>query len=95
MTAYHIQNGDKTFAIKVNGRIDWALQQLLRRGVNGCTPIDTPAPRWSAYVHELRKLGVDIVTVDEQHGGPFPGIHARYVLRSTVSSGPNAVRPGY
>ena len=43
-----------------------------------------PAPRWSAYVHELRKMGVEIETIHEAHGGKFPGHHARYVLRCDV-----------
>jgi hypothetical protein len=67
------------------GRDAWALLNLLRLGVAGCTPIDTLGPRWSQYVHKLRKLGVDIETIDEPHGGPFPGILARYVLRSPIT----------
>jgi hypothetical protein len=43
-----------------------------------------PGPRWSGYVFKLRRLGILIETLHEQHGGPFPGRHARYVLRSPV-----------
>lgn len=68
----------------VSGRVAWALKCLIAAGANGCTPIDHPGPRWSAYVHNLRGLGLDIETVHEAHGGPFKGTHARYVLRSTV-----------
>jgi len=50
----------------------------------GCTPVDTPGPRWSAYIFDLRQMGVDIETVHESHDGPFSGTHARYVLRSRV-----------
>jgi len=46
---------------------------------------DNPAPRWSAYVHNLRESGVEIETVTEPHGGDFAGHHGRYVLRCGVS----------
>lgn len=70
---------------EVVGRDAWALQNLLRAGERGCTPIDTPGPRWSHYVFKLRRAGFIIETVDESHGGPFAGTHARYVLRSHVT----------
>lgn len=66
------------------GRDAWALRELLRSGAEGCTPIEHPAPRWSGYVHKLRRAGLAIETLHERHGGPFPGLHARYVLRSPV-----------
>ena len=71
--------------ITVTGRDAWALQQLIEAGEWGCTPLDTPGPRWSGYIHNLRKLGVHIETIREPHAGPFPGQHARYVLRSRVA----------
>jgi hypothetical protein len=46
--------------------------------------MDHPGPRWSGWVHDLRKLGFMIETVREPHSGDFPGQHARYVLRSPV-----------
>ena len=52
---------------------------------NGCTPIDHPGPRWSGYVHKLRKAGIVIETIREMHGGQFGGQHARYVLRSLIT----------
>ena len=55
-----------------------------RAGDTGCTPIDHPGPRWSGYVRKLRKLGLRIDTINERHGGPFAGRHARYVLRSRI-----------
>jgi hypothetical protein len=70
---------------EVVGRDAWALQNLLRAGERGCTPIDTPGPRWSHYVFKLRRAGFIIETVNENHGGPFAGTHARYVLRSQVT----------
>jgi len=70
--------------VAVSGRDRWALECLIVAGEKGCTPIDTPGPRWSGYVHNLRNLGVPIQTVTEGHEGPFAGTHARYVLRALV-----------
>lgn len=66
------------------GRVAWALRALIEAGERGCTPIDTPGPRWSAYVFRLRREGLDIETITETHGGPFPGSHARYVLKAPL-----------
>jgi hypothetical protein len=66
------------------GREAWALGQLRTAGEQGVTPIHRPAPRWSHYIHMLRKAGLDIETIHEPHGGPFSGHHGRYVLRSRV-----------
>ena len=69
--------------IQLLGRNAWALIELVRAGVKGCTPLTHPGPRWSAYVHRLRHdYGLDIATIHEAHSGPFPGSHARHVLRS-------------
>lgn len=70
--------------LTVAGRDAWALNQLVRAGERGCTPLDNPGPRWSGYVFNLRELGLAIETVNEAHGGPFAGTHARYVLRSAI-----------
>lgn len=70
--------------VTVAGRNAWALNALMKAGANGCTPIDHPGPRWSSYVHKLRRAGISIETISEAHGGPFAGEHARYVLRSTI-----------
>lgn len=87
-TLYTVRNGDgEAFQILVSGRDRWALEELRKAGPKGCTPIDTPAPRWAAYVHDLRSIGVQIETLHEPHEGPFPGFHGRYVLRSTVTQG--------
>lgn len=67
------------------GRDAWALQNLIKAGEQGCTPITTPGPRWSHYTYKLRKAGVLIETVHEAHDGPFAGTHARYILRSPVT----------
>ena len=70
--------------LELKGRNAWALGELIRAGDEGCTPIYSPGPRWSSYVHKLRRRGLDIQTITETHGGPFKGTHARYILRTTV-----------
>ncbi|MCA8896864.1 MAG: hypothetical protein KDA48_16525 [Amphiplicatus sp.] len=69
---------------RFTGRTAWALRALIEAGERGCTPIDTPGPRWSHYVFCLRREGLDIETIAEAHGGPFAGHHARYVLRTLL-----------
>lgn len=87
-TPYHIMpSAGEAFRIVVSGRDRWALEQLRKAGGKGCTPVENPAPRWSAYVFNLRELGVEVETITEPHEGDFPGHHARYVLRSGVSRG--------
>ena len=85
MAYYSIEFGTGLVSVFVKGRDEWALRELMRAGDKGCTPIDNPGPRWSAYVFNLRGMGFDIVTYNEPHKGRFPGTHARYVLRSTVT----------
>ena len=84
MAFYAIQIESGELPVFVKGRDEWALRELLLAGDKGCTPIDNPAPRWSAYVFNLRQIGFNIETINEPHSGPFPGTHARYVLRSVV-----------
>jgi hypothetical protein len=87
-TAYTVRTTDGVaFVVLVSGRVRWALDQLRKAGTTGCTPIHNPAPRWSAYIFDLRGMGIEIDTVTETHAGDFPGHHARYVLRSDVSLG--------
>jgi len=82
---FTIHNNDgSTFDIVVSGRVRWALEALIAADKKGCTSITTPGPRWSAYVFDLRALGVPIVTHHEPHAGAFPGMHARYVLTARV-----------
>ena len=85
MTFYVQSTEGETIAIQVKGRNRWALECLMAAGVQGCTPIDTPGPRWSSYVYDLRQMGVQIETIREPHDGPFEGVHARYVLHSVVT----------
>lgn len=70
--------------IAVTGRERWALECLMAAGRKGCSPFDQPGPRWSGYVHDLRRMGLQINTDYEAHTGPFPGHHARYRLVSDV-----------
>ncbi|MFO0995306.1 MAG: hypothetical protein U1F33_01385 [Alphaproteobacteria bacterium] len=79
-----ILDADRPLSIQVKGRDAWALRELMDAGERGCTPIDHPGPRWSGYVHKLRRAGIRVETIHEHHNGPFPGRHARYVLRSQV-----------
>lgn len=75
----------KRRSITLTGRNAWALTELIRAGKKGCTPIDHPGPRWSAYVFNLKhEYGLAIETINEPHGKPFPGTHARYVLQTPV-----------
>lgn len=78
----HPEGGGEPFTIEAGGREAWALDRLTEAGPRGCTPIAQPAPRWSAYVHRLRALGVPIETRHEPHGGAFAGTHGRYILRA-------------
>lgn len=93
VASFTVRNPDaEPFTIAIRGRDRWALENLMQAGATGCTPIDRPGPRWSAYVFNLRGLGVLIDTNHEEHAGPFKGTHARYVLRSTVTARPDAGR---
>lgn len=85
---YHIQpEGDEPFTIYAKGHDAWALDRLSEAGPKGCTPIEQPAPRWSAYVFNLRNQRVPIETVTEPHQGEFAGTHGRSVLRAVVRKG--------
>lgn len=77
--------GDDTVVLK--GRPLWALRELIAAGPQGVTPIEKPAPRWAAYVHSLRGVGIEVETIHEPHGGPYAGHHARYRLVSRVQIG--------
>lgn len=77
-------NGETTATLSFAGRDAWALDRLITAGESGCTPITEPGPRWSHYVHMLRRGGLAIETLTERHGGRFKGEHGRYVLRSKV-----------
>ena len=54
------------------GRDAWALQRLMEAGEEGITPIDSPGPRWSAYVHSLRRTGLALKRFTKAMAGHFP-----------------------
>lgn len=66
------------------GRLGWTLAQLAEAGARGVTPIERPAPRWSSYIHALRKSGIPIETQMEPHEGTYAGHHSRYRLSCDV-----------
>lgn len=76
----------------LKGREAWAFAELHKAGEVGCTPITRPAPRWSAYIHRLRRYGMHIESVTEPHGGPYAGNHCRYILRSSVAIIPEVMQ---
>lgn len=71
--------------MRLEGRVAWVMDRLVKAGNGGCTPITHPGPRWADYVFKLKKLGFVIETIHEGHGGPFAGHHARYVLHGDVT----------
>lgn len=75
-----IEDGERPRVVEVRGRMAWTLARLAEAGVRGVTSLEEPAPRLAAYVHRLRQQGFPIDTELEDHGGPFPGRHARYRL---------------
>jgi hypothetical protein len=79
-----VQRTDTGESLRLKGREAWTLAHLIGAGETGIIPLDRPAPRWSAYVHSLRKRGLEIDTVDEPHAGPYSGTHGRYVLRTSL-----------
>lgn len=79
-----VQRLDTGEMLRLKGREAWTLSSLVETGERGVIPLERPAPRWSAYVHTLRKRGLVIDTIDEQHAGPYPGAHGRYILRTRL-----------
>jgi hypothetical protein len=76
--------GPEGIVIRVAGRFAWTLSALVAAGDGGITPLERPAPRWSHYVHRLRRAGVPIETIVERHQGAFAGRHGRYRLACAV-----------
>jgi hypothetical protein len=66
------------------GRDAWALMRLVHAGQVGITALDNPAPRLSHYIFKLRRMGVNISTEYEAHGGAYSGEHGRYRLLSPI-----------
>jgi hypothetical protein len=79
-----VQRLDTGEILRLRGREAWTLACLTEVRERGIIPLERPAPRWSAYVHSLRKRGLVIDTIDEPHAGPYSGTHGRYVLRTQL-----------
>lgn len=77
-----IQIDDRS--LELHGRLAWTMRQLIDASGRGVTPLERPALRWSDYVFKLRRRGIPIVTEREDHGGDYPGQHARYRLSAPV-----------
>lgn len=76
--------GGKTSRVVVSGRNAWALIKLIEAAAKGCSTQETPAPRWSGYIHRLRQLGFDVETRQQPNIGLFRGRHARYFLTTRI-----------
>ena len=68
-----------------NGKEALTLLALVAAGPRGITSLETFKAGWAvrlaAYVGDLRKMGVVIVTTREAHDG---GRHGRYTLQSQI-----------
>lgn len=67
----------------VKGQTSRTLYELMKAGPKGVTALEisTWALRLSAYIFSLRKLGLEITTLHEEHP---EGWHGRYVLVTPV-----------
>jgi hypothetical protein len=79
-----VQRLDTPETLRLKGREAWTLACLMEVREHGVILLERPAPRWSAYVHSLRKRGIVIDTIDEPHAGPYSGTHGRYILRTPL-----------
>mgnify|MGYP004524483811 CR=1 FL=1 len=88
-TIHHLTDPSGNVTVNIVGRDGWALLHLMVVGAKGLTTLGRPAPRWSGFVHKLRRAGLNITTEEEGHPGTFSGTHGRYRLqdRATVSGG--------
>ncbi len=68
----------------VSGRSAWTLLELVKAGKRGCVAADYPGVRLAAHIYNLKSEGLAIDTRHENHKGPFPGNHGRYVLACDV-----------
>jgi hypothetical protein len=76
--------GDRGTRKRFVGREAWALRELARARSRGITTVEHIGPRLSHYVMKLRRSGIGIETMKEQHAGAYRGWHARYKLRTPV-----------
>ena len=82
-TTFETPDGKRTIQLKA--RQGWTMFQLANARSNGITALENPALRLAAYIHSLRKHGISIETVMEEHGGTYEGQHARYRLAQEVT----------
>ena len=82
---FRIKSDQTERTLRAVGRSAWALLRLHNAGAAGVTPTEEPGPRWSEYVRQLRRDGVNIETRLETHGGRFAGSHGRYVLLDGIA----------
>lgn len=68
----------------VKGQTARALLALVIAGAQGVTALEisTWALRLSAYIHDLRKMGLNIQMIREEH---LEGWHGRYILLTPVT----------
>ena len=82
----NIRRLDTDQVVQTKGRESWCLAHLIATGPKGFTTLERPAPRISHYVFQLRHHhGLPVETLDEAHGGPYRGTHARYRLGVPVA----------
>ena len=80
-----IGEGEAAVEKTLFGRFAWTIVKLLEAGERGISSIDEVGPRVAHYVWVLRRReGIAIESIDEKHGGRFPGRHSRYRLKTKV-----------
>jgi hypothetical protein len=81
---FKILGSDRVYTVE--GQEARTLVALHDAGPVGITALEvsTWALRTAHYVMKLRRLGLAILMVREKHGGPVPGWHGRYFLRSAI-----------
>ncbi|WP_173088747.1 hypothetical protein [Devosia sp. 1635] len=72
---------------EVHDRVAWALLQLIRSGVNGCSVVTHPAPNWPEYVEAMRQQRFDIRIETMCTSDIFEESYPKYVLQSNVKLG--------
>jgi hypothetical protein len=77
--------GEAAIEKELFGRIAWTIIKLHDAGERGVSSLDEIGPRLGNYVWVLRhREGIAIESIDERHGGDFPGCHSRYRLLSPI-----------
>src|SRR5687768_5083972 len=66
------------------GREAHTLSQLIERGSKGLSSVEQIGPRISHYTMKIRRAGIVVETVKENHAGAFNGWHGRYVLHTPL-----------